>query len=180
MAKKCKPGTGEAKQAATMPPVSYSLMLFLSRHRSREKETGDMQDCNVTEHAEQIQRILFLSVSLPHCFYISHFRVSSTSIFSLPLWRSFNGRFTLVHPVALTRLISFESRRFTGVPLGFPVLAVVVSLKAVWCKVCSLTLLSACDTQSVTINMPHLSLKEPHFEILKRIAYTITFLCSLP
>lgn len=153
MAKKWKPGTGEAKQAATMPPVSYSLTLFLSRHRSREKETGDIQDCKVTEHAEQIQRILFLSFLflLPRCLryycYISHFRVSSPSIFSPSLWRSFNGKFILVHPVALTRLISFESTRFTGVPLGFLVLAVVVSLKAVWCKVCSLTALSARNTQ---------------------------------
>lgn len=148
MAKKWKPGTGEAKQAATMPPVSYSLALFLSRRRSRKKETGVIQDCKVTEHAEQILSFLFLLPRrLRYYSYISHFRVSSPSIFSLSLWRSFNGKFILVHPVALTGLISFESTRLTGVPLGFLVLAVVVSLKAVWCKVCSLTALSARNTQ---------------------------------
>lgn len=46
------------------------------------------------------------------CFFISHLRVSSPSIFSPSLSRSLNGKLILLCPVGLTRLISFASEGF--------------------------------------------------------------------
>lgn len=108
-------------------------------------------------------------------FFISHFQVSSPSIFSPSLWRWINGKSILLWPSGLTRVISSASEGFqvslpgscgqqrqrpTGAGGG-------VTLA------CSLTTLSGWDTQAVIINTPQLSLKELH------VPLGITFHCTL-
>lgn len=145
-----------------MPPVSYSLSLYFwppHRHggEGKRRERRIISSCRSALFSFSLP---FLLISLPPQSFPS-FTASHTSfslvtseslhlLFSPSLWRSLNGKFILLCPVGLTRLISFESGGFTGVPLGLLVLAEAESLWAVWGLACSLTTLSAQDTQGVS------------------------------